>query len=265
MWRPDGRDATSLRPVEIIPGYLKYPEGSVLITAGETKVVCAASVEDKVPPFLKGQGKGWVTAEYGMLPRSTQIRTVREAARGHLSDRTQEIQRLIGRSLRAVVDLEALGERTIWLDCDVLQADGGTRTAAITGSFVALALALNSLVSAGQLPTLPLRDYVAAVSVGKVDGTLLLDLVFEEDSRAAVDMNVVMTGRGFLVEVQGTAEGEPFTEDELRAMLALARQGIAQLIALQKQALGPLGMVIGEQGEGEGTLVAETQAGRGHA
>lgn len=245
--RQDGRDPTSLRPVEIIPGYLKYPEGSVLIAAGDTRVICTASVEDKVPPFLKGEGKGWITAEYGMLPRSTQTRTVREASRGHLSGRTQEIQRLIGRSLRAVVDLEALGERTIWLDCDVLQADGGTRTAAITGSFVALALALNSLVAAGQLASLPLRDFLAAVSVGKVDGELLLDLAFDEDSRAEVDMNVVMTGSGLLVEVQGTAEGSPFSEQELLAMLALARQGIARLIEVQKQVLGPLAEKIGGQ------------------
>ncbi|MGB9885678.1 MAG: ribonuclease PH [Moorellales bacterium] len=243
--RRDGRPAASLRRVEIVPHYLKYPEGSVLISAGDTRVICTATIEEKVPPFLKGEGKGWVTAEYGMLPRATQTRNPREAGRAFVSGRTQEIQRLIGRSLRAVVDLAALGERTVWMDCDVIQADGGTRTAAITGSFVALALALETLLLQGQLQRLPLRDFVAAVSVGKVDGEALLDLTFEEDSRAEVDMNVVMTGSGLLVEVQGTAEGAPFSEDELSAMLRLARSGIQDLIAIQRRVLGPLAARIG--------------------
>jgi ribonuclease PH len=241
-----------LRPVQIIPNYLKYPEGSVLISAGDTRVVCTATIEEKVPPFLKGEGKGWVTAEYGMLPRATQTRNVREAGRAFLSGRTQEIQRLIGRSLRAVVDLAALGERTVWLDCDVLQADGGTRTAAITGSFVALALALETLVVRGQLERLPLKDFLAAISVGKVDGQILLDLTFEEDSRAEVDFNVVMTGRGLFVEVQGTAEGTPFSQGELSTMLDLTRRGIGELIEVQKRVLGPLAGRIGEREAGHG-------------
>lgn len=249
MLRQDGRDKNALRSVEIIPGYLKYPEGSALISAGDTRVICTASIDERVPQFLKGSGKGWVTAEYGMLPRATQSRTMREAARGHLSGRTQEIQRLIGRSLRAVVDLQALGERTVWMDCDVLEADGGTRTAAITGSFVALTLALNSLVAGGQLKKLPLRDFLAAVSVGMVGGELMLDLAFGEDSKAEVDMNVVMTGSGLLVEIQGTAEGAPFSDHDLGEMIGFARQGIGHLIELQKQALGPLADLIVKRGQ----------------
>jgi ribonuclease PH len=236
--RADGRKENELRAVKITPGYLKYPEGSVLVEMGETKVICNATVEDKVPPFLKGQNKGWVTAEYAMLPRATQIRNQREATRGKISGRTNEIQRLIGRSLRAIVDLEKLGERTVMLDCDVIQADGGTRTASITGSFVALVLALQRLVDAGALESLPIRDWLAAVSVGKIEEGLLLDLSYEEDSRAIVDMNVVMTGQGNFVEIQGTAEGSPFNQAELQQFLALAEKGVSELIAMQKAALG---------------------------
>ncbi len=238
--RPDGRRPGELRPVRIRRHYLKYAEGSVLIEMGDTKVICTASIEDKVPSFIKGEGKGWVTAEYSMLPRSTSVRTPRDITRGRLNGRSCEIQRLIGRSLRAVVDLEKLGERTIWIDCDVIQADGGTRTAAITGSFVALVDALRLLREQGLLEELPLRDYVAAVSVGKVDGELCLDLSFEEDARAEVDMNVVMTGSGEFVEIQGTAEGRPFTGEELSLLLDLARQGTRELIALQKELLGEI-------------------------
>ncbi len=238
--RPDGRDPLALRPVRIHRNYLKYAEGSVLIEMGDTKVICSASVEDKVPPFIKGEGKGWITAEYSMLPRSTQVRTPREGARGRANGRTFEIQRLIGRSLRAVVDLEKLGERTVWIDCDVVQADGGTRTAAITGAFVALVDALRHLRAQGLLEEVPVRDFVAAVSVGKVEGELRLDLCFEEDARAEVDMNVVMTGSGEFVEIQGTAEASPFTEEELRALLLLARKGIGELVALQRELLGEL-------------------------
>ncbi|MGB9660967.1 MAG: ribonuclease PH [Moorellaceae bacterium] len=245
MTRSDGRGPRDLRPVVIELHYLKYAEGSALITLGETKVLCSASVEDKVPPFLKGTGKGWITAEYSLLPRSTKERTVREAAKGRLSGRTHEIQRLIGRSLRSVVDLAALGERTIWIDCDVLQADGGTRTAAITGGFIALTEALAKLTEAGVIPHLPIQDFLAATSVGKVGGEILLDLAFEEDSRAQVDMNVVMTGRGQLVEVQGTAEGGTFSRAEMEAMLDLAWYGIEQLIEAQKQVLGNLAAQVG--------------------
>lgn len=238
MVRADGRKENELRAVKITPGYLKYPEGSVLVEMGETKVICSATVEDKVPPFLKGQNKGWVTAEYAMLPRATQIRNQREATRGKISGRTNEIQRLIGRSLRAIVDLEKLGERTVMLDCDVIQADGGTRTASITGSFVALVLALQKLVDEGALESLPIRDWLAAVSVGKIEEGVLLDLSYEEDSRAIVDMNVVMTGQGNFVEIQGTAEGSPFNQEELQHFLALAEKGVSELIAMQKAALG---------------------------
>ncbi|MCR4441066.1 MAG: ribonuclease PH [Peptococcaceae bacterium] len=238
MERLDGRKAEQLRPVRITTCYTRYAEGSVLIEMGETRVICNATVEDKVPLFLKGSGKGWITAEYSMLPRATPVRNQREASRGKISGRTNEIQRLIGRSLRAVVDLEALGERTVTLDCDVIQADGGTRTASVTGAFVALVLALDKLVQNGQLPALPIRDWLAAVSVGKVGDSLLLDLCFEEDSQAAVDMNLVMTGKGEFVEIQGTAEGYPFTEEELQELLFLGKKGIARLIELQKAVLG---------------------------
>jgi ribonuclease PH len=217
-----------------------HAEGSVLIEAGQTRVICAASIEDRVPPFLRGTGKGWVTAEYGMLPRATTTRTSREAAMGKVGGRTQEIQRLIGRSLRSVVRLESLGERTIWIDCDVIQADGGTRTAAITGAFVALALAVGKLVQQGSLPQMPITDYIAATSVGLVDGTPLLDLAYEEDSRADVDMNVVRTGDGRFVEVQGTAEGAPFSRETLDQLLDLASRGISDLVERQRAVVGPV-------------------------
>ena len=226
-----------MRPVEIATGYLVTAEGSALIKVGHTQVLCAASVEDTVPPFLRNTGKGWVTAEYAMLPRATGKRTPREVTKGHPSGRTQEIQRLIGRSMRAVVDMGALGERTIFLDCDVIQADGGTRTASITGAFVALALALKTLVEHKVLKTSPLRDHVAAISVGLVGGAPLLDLCYEEDSRADVDMNVVMTGRGRFIEVQGTAEHTPFDDAQMSALIGLARAGIGRLVEIQKGAL----------------------------
>jgi ribonuclease PH len=235
--RPDGRRPRELRPIVITPHYLRHAEGSALIEVGVTRVLCAASVEASVPPFLRGQGRGWVTAEYGMLPRSTHTRSDREAVRGRIGGRTHEIQRLIGRSLRAVTDLGALGERSIWIDCDVIEADGGTRTAAITGAYVALALALRKLEAAGVLGGPPLVDSVAAVSVGIVERRLCLDLAYEEDSRAEVDMNVVMTGRGRFVEVQGTAEARPFTATQLASMTTLAAEGIARLAALQRDAL----------------------------
>ena len=233
-----------MRPVEISTGFLKTAEGSCLITVGNTRVLCAASVEDTVPPFLRNAGKGWVTAEYAMLPRSTSKRTAREVNKGRPSGRTHEIQRLIGRSLRAVVDPNALGERTVILDCDVLQADGGTRTASVTGAFVALSLALRQLLSYGVLKTMPVREYVAATSVGLVRGAPMLDLCNEEDSQADVDMNVVMTSTGRFVEVQATAEHSPFDDSQMERLLTLARGGIAHLVQLQKQAieicLGPL-------------------------
>ena len=236
--RLDGRQADQLRPVTISTGYLKHAEGSCLIELGDTRVVCAVSFEDRVPLFLRGKGEGWVTAEYGMLPRATTTRSQREASRGGPSGRTQEIQRLIGRALRAVVDMKAVGERTVWVDCDVIQADGGTRCASITGAFVALVQGLDVLRRKGTLKTVPVSDYVAAVSVGRVGDGLLLDLKYEEDSAAHVDMNVVKTGDGRFIEVQGTAEGEPFTDEEMAGLLAAAEKGIQQLVALQKEALG---------------------------
>jgi ribonuclease PH len=238
--RSDKRPADELRPVTITPNYLMHAEGSVLIEAGNTKVICTASVEDRVPPFLRNSGKGWVTAEYGMLPRATSTRSQREASSGKVGGRTQEIQRLIGRSLRSVTNLIALGERTIWIDCDVIQADGGTRTASITGAFVALALALEKLRDRNTLSTIPLLDHVAAVSVGVVDGLPLLDLAYEDDSRAEVDMNVVKTGDGRFIEIQGTAEGLPFGNDALSDLLALADTGITQLIEKQRAIVGHL-------------------------
>jgi ribonuclease PH len=236
--RVNGRRADELRPVRLQRRFTKHAEGSVLVEFGDTRVLCTASVEERVPPFLKDSGRGWVTAEYGMLPRSTNTRTEREAARGKQSGRTQEIQRLIGRSLRAVVDLSALGQRTINLDCDVLQADGGTRTAAITGAFVALHDAVNFLKEKNLLLRWPLRDHVAAVSVGMSNGTPLLDLDYSEDSACGCDMNVVMTGASGFVEVQGTAEGATFSRAELDALLALAARGIGELIGHQKKSLG---------------------------
>ena len=236
--RPSGRRPDELRAVRLQRGFTKHAEGSVLVEFGDTRVLCTASVEERVPPFLKDSGRGWVTAEYGMLPRSTNTRTDREAARGKQSGRTQEIQRLIGRSLRAVVDLSALGSRTVHLDCDVLQADGGTRTAAITGSFVALHDAISWLQKKGLISKNPIRDHVAAISVGVFQGAPVLDLDYAEDSKCDCDMNVVMTGAGGFVEVQGTAEGEPFDRKELDALLALAQRGISQLVGSQKKALG---------------------------
>jgi ribonuclease PH len=236
--RSNGRNAEQLRPVRLTRAYTRHAEGSVLVEFGDTKVLCTASVEAKVPGFLRGQGRGWVTAEYGMLPRATHTRGDREAARGKQSGRTQEIQRLIGRALRAVVDLTALGEHTVHIDCDVLQADGGTRTASITGAFVAVHDALNWMLGKGMIATLPVRDFVAAVSVGIVGGKALLDLDYPEDSACQTDMNVVMTGAGRFVEVQGTAEGEPFARAELDQLLAIAGRGIAELVAHQRRVLG---------------------------
>jgi ribonuclease PH len=238
MTRFQDRPADALRPLRITRGYTRHAEGSVLVEFGETRVLCTASVEEKVPAFLKGKGRGWVTAEYGMLPRATHTRGTREAASGKQSGRTQEIQRLVGRSLRSVVDLAALGERQITLDCDVLQADGGTRCASITGAMVALADAVAVLKAKGALPGSPLRDFVAAVSVGIVGGVPCLDLDYAEDSACDTDMNVVMTGSGGFVEVQGTAEGAPFTRSEMDRLLELAAKGIADIIARQKAALG---------------------------
>ena len=235
--RTDGRTPDELRPVLITPGYLPYAEGSVLIEMGNTRVVCAASLEDRVPPFLRNSGQGWLTAEYAMLPRATQTRTAREIGRGGASGRTHEIQRLIGRSLRAVADMKALGERTITIDCDVLQADGGTRTAAITGSYVALALASKHLVTSGKIARSITTDQVAAVSVGIVDNTPLLDLKYDEDSRAEVDMNVVCTGDGRFIELQGTAEREPFSRAQMDELVALGVLGIEQLVAMQKRVI----------------------------
>jgi len=235
--RSDGRAANTLRPVKITPDFIPSAEGSVLIEAGKTRVIVTATVEDSVPSFLKGTGKGWVTGEYGMLPRSTEERTPREASRGRQSGRTLEIQRMIGRTLRAVTDLKALGERTVWLDCDVIQADGGTRTASVTGDFVALALALERMVAAGMLRTAPLNDSLAAISVGIVNDDLLLDLAYDEDSHAQVDMNVVMTGSGRFVEVQATAEGRPYTSHELQRLIDLASGGIRRLIEIQQDLL----------------------------
>ena len=238
--RSDGRQPSQLRPIRITPSFTMHAEGSVLVEAGRTRVICTASVEDRVPPFLRNTGKGWVTAEYGMLPRATSTRTQREASSGKVGGRTQEIQRLIGRSLRSIVKLPELGERTIWIDCDVIQADGGTRTAAITGGFVALALALKHMRTKGMIRTMPLMDYVAATSVGVVAGTAMLDLAYDEDSNAEVDMNVVKTGDGRFIEVQGTAEGLPFERSALDALLELADAGIRELVELQRSIVGDL-------------------------
>jgi ribonuclease PH len=236
--RDDGRLSEQLRPTRITTDYLIHPEGSVLVEAGRTKVICAASVEDRVPPFRRNTGKGWVTAEYGMLPRATTTRSQRESTAGRVGGRTQEIQRLIGRSLRAVTRLDELGERTITLDCDVIQADGGTRTASITGAFVALVLALNRMREQDMIRTMPVYDYVAATSVGIVDGEPMLDLAYSEDSKAEVDMNVVKTGGGMYIELQGTAESLPFGREALNRLLDLADTGIRQLIALQRGFVG---------------------------
>lgn len=240
--RTDGRGPNDLRPVKITPGFLPYAEGSVLIEMGNTRVICAASLEERVPPFLRNSGQGWLTAEYAMLPRSTQTRTSREIGRGGPSGRTHEIQRLIGRSLRAVADMKALGERTLTIDCDVLQADGGTRTAAITGAYVAFALAAGRLLKTGKILRSIVLSDVAAVSVGIVDSAPILDLKYDEDSRAEVDMNVVCTGDGRFIEVQGTAEREPFSREQMDQLLALAVKGIRALISIQRQALSEAGL-----------------------
>jgi len=236
--RNDGRAPDEMRVIKVRKGYLKHAEGSALIEAGDTKIICAATVENRVPYFLHGKGQGWVTAEYSLLPRSTNTRTPRESTRGKVSGRTQEIQRLIGRSLRAVVDLTALAEKQIVVDCDVIQADGGTRTLAITGAYIALYDALRKMVARKMLDKVPVIDFVAATSVGVVADTVLLDLCYDEDSAAEVDFNVVMTGRGRFVEVQGTAEGVPFTRTRMDRMLTLAKRGIMQLVAIQKKTLG---------------------------
>lgn len=242
IYRADNRSPDQMRPVNIVPDFISTAEGSALIEIGNTRVICTASIEESVPNWMRNRGKGWITCEYGMLPRATLTRTAREAARGRQGGRTFEIQRLIGRSLRAVVDLEELGERTLWIDCDVIQADGGTRTASITGAFIALGLAMQKLVDAGTLTAAPLRDYVAATSIGIVDGNVMLDLAYEEDSRAEVDMNVVMTGSNRLVEVQATAEQHPFSDEQLREMMDLARAGISDLIVRQKNILKGLSL-----------------------
>jgi ribonuclease PH len=241
--RADSRLDEQLRPTRITPNYLMHAEGSVLVEAGKTKVICTASVEDRVPPFRRNSGKGWVTAEYGMLPRATSTRTQREASQGRVGGRTQEIQRLIGRSLRAVTRMEELGERTITLDCDVIQADGGTRTASITGAFVALALAINQMREQDVIRTMPIVDYVAATSVGIVEGMPMLDLAYIEDSKADVDMNIIKTGAGLYIELQGTAEAMPFGREALNRLLDLGDTGIRQLIALQR---GLVGNIIGK-------------------
>lgn len=235
--RPDGRQNDELRKVKIVRNFIKAAEGSALIEMGDTRIICTATIEEKVPPFLKDQKKGWITAEYGMLPRATHTRTVRESVTGRIGGRTHEIQRLIGRALRSVVNLEALGERTVWVDCDVIQADGGTRTAAITGAFVCMADALRYALLNGVLAKMPVRDYLAAVSVGVVNGEPRLDLPYAEDSIAEVDMNIVMTGAGKFVEVQGTAEGAPYSKEELVALIGLAEGGIKKLIAIQRECL----------------------------
>ena len=237
MRRQDGRGPEELRPIKVTRGYVDFAEGSILYECGKTRVLVNASLEERVPDFLRGSGKGWVTAEYSMLPRSTQERTPREVTKGRLGGRTHEIQRLIGRSLRAVCDLKAIGERTIWLDCDVIQADGGTRTASISAAYLALADACSALKSQQRLPGKPLLDEIAAVSVGIIEGIPCLDLDYLEDSSAEVDMNIVMTGSGRFVELQGTAEGEPFSDQELESMLELGRKGIAEIVAVQRDCL----------------------------
>lgn len=247
MTRNDGRTAEQLRPVQIQSNYLMHPEGSVLIQVGNTKVICTATIEEKVPGFLRGQGKGWITAEYSMLPRATAERTRRESSAGKVNGRTMEIQRLIGRALRAVVDLEALGERTVWIDCDVIQADGGTRTASITGAFVAMTQAIAKIAEEKALAKFPIVDFLAATSVGMVEKIgAILDLNYLEDVDAAVDMNIVMTGAGRFVELQGTGEEATFSREELNSLLALGEKGIAELIAIQKQVLGDIANRVGQ-------------------
>ena len=240
VYRSDNRTPEQMRPVNITPDFISTAEGSALIEIGNTRVICTASVEETVPAWMRNRGKGWITSEYAMLPRSTLTRTARESARGRIGGRTHEIQRLIGRSLRAVVDLTRLGERTLWIDCDVIQADGGTRTASVTGAFVALGLAMGKLVEAGTLTSAPIRDFLAATSVGIVDGEIMLALSYEEDSRAEVDMNVVMTGGKKMVEVQATAEQRPFDDAQLKRMIELAKRGVESLIAKQQAVLSNL-------------------------
>ncbi|WP_139892820.1 MULTISPECIES: ribonuclease PH [unclassified Bacillus (in: firmicutes)] len=239
--RFDGRKKNELRPVHIETNYIKHPEGSVLISVGDTKVICTASVDDRVPPFMRGEGKGWITAEYSMLPRATEQRTMRESTKGKVTGRTMEIQRLIGRALRAVVDLEALGEKTIWIDCDVIQADGGTRTASITGAFVAMAIALDKLQEAGKISSYPIKNYLAATSVGMIEELgAVLDLNYHEDSKALVDMNVIMTGAEEFVELQGTGEEATFSRHQLNELLDLASEGLQQLFTVQQESLGDI-------------------------
>jgi len=240
IFRSDNRAPDQMRPVNIVPDFIPTAEGSCLIEVGNTRVICTASIEETVPPFLRNSGKGWITSEYAMIPRATLTRTPRESAKGRIGGRTHEIQRLIGRSMRAVADLQRLGERTLFVDCDVIQADGGTRTASITGAFVAVGLALEKLVEAGTLSAAPIRDFVAATSVGVVDGEVLLDLAYEEDSRAEVDMNLVMTGGKKMVEIQGTAEQHPFDDAQLKKMMDFGRRGIESLIAKQQAVLSKL-------------------------
>jgi len=253
--RHDGRERNQIRKVEIMKDFIIHPEGSVLITVGNTKVICNASIEDRVPPFMRGEGKGWITAEYSMLPRATEQRTIRESSKGKITGRTMEIQRLIGRALRAVVNLHELGERTIWVDCDVIQADGGTRTASITGAFVAMVIALEKLMNNGKLKTLPITDFLAAISVG-IDSEHgeILDLDYKEDSSALVDMNVIMTSSGQLVEVQGTGEEATFTRSELNSMLDLAEIGIKALIEEQKAVLGDVSLIVEENLKKQGAV-----------
>ncbi|PAV27713.1 ribonuclease PH [Virgibacillus profundi] len=251
--RIDQRKVNNLRPIKITTNYVSHPEGSVLIEVGETKVICNASIEDRVPPFMRNQGKGWITAEYAMLPRATAQRNIRESSKGKVSGRTMEIQRLIGRALRSVVDLDKIGERTVWVDCDVIQADGGTRTASITGAFIAVVLAFDKLLEKRTIGKMPVTDFLAATSVGVLaDGTEILDLNYEEDSKAHVDMNIVMTGAGEFVEIQGTGEEATFTNNQLQKMLQLADEGMQQIFNIQKETIGSLADRIGEtvkQGE----------------
>lgn len=245
--RHDGRHVDTLRPIHIETSYLKHPAGSVLITVGDTKVICTATIDERVPPFMRGEGKGWITAEYSMLPAATEQRNIREAAKGKITGRTMEIQRLIGRALRAVVNLEAIGERTVWVDCDVIQADGGTRTAAITGAFVAMTLAFEKLHKEKKLASFPIKDFLAATSVGITEENgVVLDLDYIEDSRAMVDMNVIMTGNGEFVELQGTGEEATFTYQQLQDMLASASKGLQEIVQLQKNVLGEAASMIGE-------------------
>jgi ribonuclease PH len=248
--RIDGRAKDEIREVKIEKDYIKHPEGSVLISVGDTKVICSATIDDRVPPFMRGKGKGWINAEYAMLPRATNQRNIRESSKGKVSGRTMEIQRLIGRALRAVVDLETLGERTVWLDCDVIQADGGTRTASITGAFVAMALALGRAVEEEKLTNYPIRDYLAATSVGvDVEHGTILDLNYEEDSNIEVDMNIVMTSKGQFVELQGTGEEATFSKEQFDEMLGLASKGISDLVAVQKEALSEFSHLLESEGE----------------